>query len=524
MTKYRVGIDVGSTNTDAVVIDEKGGLIHAVKTPTTADVTTGVTRALTSVVEGSGVSRDEITAVMYGTTHGLNSIVERKGLMKVGVLRIGLPASSSIEPMMDWSSDLREGIGDVKVMVRGGHEYNGDEISQLDEEAIGRAAELFLDSGVESVAIASVFSPVRDDHERRAAEIIGDVMGDIPISLSSTIGSIGFLERENATILNAAIVGVMRRSISAVRRTMEDLDLASARLFLAQNDGTVMSAEQAERYPIFTVAAAVSNSVRGAHVLTGLSDAIVVDMGGTTTNIGVLERGFPRESSSAVYIGDVRTSFMMPDFISIGVAGGSMVRKVDGSITVGPESVGYRLTSLGIAWGGDVVTATDVALALGIMVVDDPDCDPDLARSRVSGEVAEGAYGYIVSRIEEGIDKVKTRPDPMSVVLVGGGSAMLPEELKGASEVMRPEGAQSANAIGAATALVGATVERAYSYEQVSRGRALEDAKKVAKGRAIAAGAEPSSVEVVMVEEVSMPYLPGNTVKVRVKAAGRAFM
>jgi hypothetical protein len=154
--------------------------------------------------------------------------------------------------------------------------------------------------------------------------------------------------------------------------------------------------------------------------------------------------------------------------------------------------------------------------------VDDPACDPERARRMVPRDVAERAYEYIVNAVEEGIDRVKTKPEPLPVILVGGGSAMLPRKLKGASEVIRPEGAQSANAIGAATALTGATVEKTYSYEQVDRSKALDDAKEEARRRAVESGADPSTVEIAFVEEISMPYLPGNVVKVRVKAVGRA--
>lgn len=280
----------------------------------------------------------------------------------------------------------------------------------------------------------------------------------------------------------------------------------------------------AEKYPIFIVAAA-SNSVCVVYVLTGLKDAFVVDTVGTTTNVGVLEKGFPRESSSsAVVIGGVRTMFVMPDFISIGVAGGSIVKVKNGEVTVGPESVGYKLVEEGIAWGGNTMTATDVALALGVMEIDDPKCDPERARKLIPRDVAEKAYKYIVNGVEEAIDRIKTKPDPMPVVLVGGGSAMLPRKLKGASEVIRPAGAQSANAIGAATALIGATVEKTYNYEHIPRQKALEEAKKVAIEKALESGAAPGTVEVAFVEEISMPYLPGNIVKVRVKAVGRAWV
>ncbi len=523
MTQYTIGIDVGSTNTDAVIVDEKNNVVHAVKVPTTSDVTTGLIQALNKVVEEAGVNREEIKRVTYGTTHGLNAIIERKGLYKVGVIRIGLPATTSIEPMTDWPQDLVEAIGKNIIMVEGGHEYNGEEISPLDEQKIRKAAKEFKDKKIQSIAITSVFSPVIPEHENRAAEIIREEMGEeTPISLSHTIGSIGLLERENATILNSAIIGVIRKSIKAVREAMEKLNIQHAQLYLAQNDGTILSAEEAQKYPIFTVVAAVSNSVRGAYVLTGLENAIVIDTGGTTSNIGVLEKGFPRESSTAAIIGGVRTSFMMPDFISIGLAGGSIVKVKEGKITVGPESVGYRINPEAIVFGGNTTTATDIAIALGLATIDDPKADNERPKKVIDPELARKAHEYIKEKIEDQIDRIKTKPDPMPVVLVGGGSIILPRQLKGASKVIRPRAAQSANAIGAATALVGATIEKAYSYEQVPREKAIEETKEEARKRAIEMGARAETVEIVMVEEISMPYFPGTTVKIKVKAAGKA--
>ena len=116
-------------------------------------------------------------------------------------------------------------------------------------------------------------------------------------------------------------------------------------VYLCQNDGTLMSLTYAKQFPILTIACGPTNSIRGASYLAGLKDAVVLDVGGTTSDIGVLVDGFPRESSLAVDVGGVRTNFRMPDIVSIGVGGGSLVREQpDGSVTVGPDSVGYRIT------------------------------------------------------------------------------------------------------------------------------------------------------------------------------------
>ena len=143
-------------------------------------------------------------------------------------------------------------------------------------------------------------------------------------------------------MLNASLVDVARTTadgfVSALQR--EGID---ARVYFGQNDGTLMAVEYATRYPILTIACGPTNSIRGASYLAKHKNALVVDVGGTTTDVGVLVNGFPRESSIAVEIGGVRTNFRMPDLISIGLGGGTIVRN-DQGITIGPDSVGYRIT------------------------------------------------------------------------------------------------------------------------------------------------------------------------------------
>lgn len=520
MARYRIGIDVGSTHTDAVIIDENSNVVAAEKTRTTLDVTSGILVALQKVLQKSKISVDDVAAVMFGTTHVINALVQRKGLWRVGVIRIGKPATEAIEPMLDWPADLREAVGNLKYIVQGGHEYTGEEIARLDEDSIKKVADKFGEEKVDVAAISSVFSPVNSEHEIIASKIIKEKLGNIPTVLSHEIGTIGLLERENATILNAATIGVMKKAINALKEALNKMGLSHARMFFAQNDGTTASAEYIEKYPIFTVVAPISNSIRGAYVLTRIKDAIVVDTGGTTSNIGVLTKGYPREALE-VEIAGVRTNIRAPDIVAIGVAGGSIVRKVNGNIIVGPISVGYELIYKGIAWGGDIVTATDIALAKGVMFIDDPKCNPELARQKIPKELVEKAYKHMVERIEDSIDRVKTSPEPALVILVGGGSAMWPKSLRGAKEVIRPEYAQYANAIGAATALVGAVVEKAFSYETISREKAMQQTINEAKARAVSAGADPGTLEVAEIEEIAMPYLPGTAVKVRAKVVGK---
>ncbi|MEW6243747.1 MAG: hydantoinase/oxoprolinase family protein [Bacillota bacterium] len=511
---YRLGIDVGGTNTDAVILDEANVPVAKAKTPTTEDVTSGILKVLDLVLEPGNVDVAQIKYAMLGTTHCTNAIVERKRLCRVAVIRLGAPATLAIKPLTGWPEDLKAAIGDMRFVVGGGHEFDGRRIAPVDEQELRRICGQ-VKGRAEAVAVTSVFSPVNTEDEKLAAEIIRSELGDIPVSLSHEIGSIGLLERENATVLNAAVVRVARSIAEAFDKALKDRGI-SARMYFGQNDGTLMSVDYAVRYPILTVACGPTNSIRGAAFLSGYRDALVVDVGGTTTDVGVLANRFPRESSVAVEIGGIRTNFRMPDLISIGLGGGTIVRADGGNIRIGPDSVGYRLTREALVFGGTTLTATDVAVKLGIAAIG------DVRRlGSVTSGFAEEAHRQMVKMMEDVIDRMKTSPEPCPVIVVGGGSILVPDKLCGASEVVRPAHFEVANAIGAAIAQVSGEIERVFSLENLGREEALRQAKEMAVQEAIKAGADPSSIEIVEVDDVPLAYLPGNATRIRVKAAGK---
>jgi N-methylhydantoinase A/oxoprolinase/acetone carboxylase beta subunit len=511
--RWRVGIDVGGTNTDAVVVDDRGDVQALAKRPTTADVTGGIVEALDEVLRQSG-ARDRIGHVMLGTTHCTNAVVARRGLTPVGVLRIGAPASTAVPPLTDWPPDLAAALDPVVAVVRGGFEFDGTEIMPLDEAAV-EAFAARLDPG-RAVAVVSIFSPVSARHEERAAAIIRAVAGDDrPISLSSAIGTVGLLERENATVLNAALTATIARAVAGFQEAMAALGL-EARSYLSQNDGTLMDWERARRFPIFTIASGPTNSLRGAAYLTGLEDALVVDVGGTTTDVGALTRGFPRESALAVEIGGVRTNFRMPDLVSVGIGGGSRLhREADGTFRVGPDSVGFRLSQEALVFGGQTATLSDAAVRLGRV---------DMGRrSRVEAmpiETARAAVQAAEAQIAAAVDRMRTSAAPLPAIAVGGGAFLVPEGLPGAQAVLRPRYSEVANAIGAAIAQVSGEVDRVYSLADTPRAEVLDQAQREARAKAVAAGADAEAVTVVEVEELPLAYLPGSATRVRVKAVG----
>jgi N-methylhydantoinase A/oxoprolinase/acetone carboxylase beta subunit len=279
----------------------------------------------------------------------------------------------------------------------------------------------------------------------------------------------------------------------------------------------LITTEVAERFPILTCSAGPTNSIRGAAFLTNIKDAIVADIGGTTTDIGFLSKGFPRETTAPNHIGGVRTNLRMPDVLSVGLGGGSILRNTGAgeSLTIGPDSVGFRLREQALVFGGKTLTTTDIAVRAGQAEIGDPARVAHLPEALVTA-----ALDKIHNRIEEAIDQVKTSARAMPLILVGGGHVLVSRPLRGASEVLRPRYAEVANAVGAAIALVSGHVERMYDIATKGRTGALEAAKAEAIAAAIQAGAQPGAVEIIDVSEMPMTHMKSGSVQIRVRAAG----
>jgi N-methylhydantoinase A/oxoprolinase/acetone carboxylase beta subunit len=507
----RIGIDVGGTNTDAVLMD--GTEVKSWhKAPTTPDVSSGIMAVLRAVMSEGGAKANDITGVMIGTTHFTNAVVERKRLLEVAAIRLGLPATLGLPPMIDWPEDLGKVLGYHRYMIHGGNEFDGREIAPLNEEELRAVGHSMREKGLRSAAITSVFSPVNSDMEMRAAEIIAEEVPGASLSLSHQIGRIGFLERENATIMNACLADLATKVVQSFRLALATLKI-TAPFFISQNDGTLMTADYVEKYPVLTFASGPTNSMRGAALLAGVKDAMVVDIGGTTSDVGMLLNGFPRDSSVTVEIGGVRTNFRMPDVLAIGLGGGSIVR--DDGARIGPDSVGYELTEKALVFGGNILTTTDIVVAAGLVNIGD--------RSKVahlSPSVIETAIVTMHQMVDEAVDKMKTSSEPLPVILVGGGAVLISRPLASASQIIKPEHFSVANAIGAGIAQVGGEVDRVFSLEGLGRDAALAEAKAEAIEKTVAAGAKRETVQVTDIEEVPLAYLPSSATRIRVKAIG----
>lgn len=512
-TDLRIGIDVGGTHTDAVVLDASDTLLSKVKVPTTPDVTTGIDDAIRSVL-GASIEKSRVGHVMIGTTHATNALLERRGLRKVAVVRVGAPSTNSIRPLFGWPKELREAVSLGECIVGGGAELDGTAVTDFDADALARFL-TSLTEPVEAVAITAVFSPVTADHELLAEQVVRrELGGGVHVSLSHEIGSLGLLERENATVLNEALVGAAQGVVGSLHQILAANGLGSAVVFFAQNDGTLMALDYAMNFPVLTIGSGPANSIRGAAYLTGVKEALVVDVGGTSTDIGVLVNGFPRESTFGVQIGGISTNFRMPDLVSIAIGGGSIIRSLEGDVRVGPDSVGYRLAEEALIFAGSHTTLSDAAVAAGRAQFGTTSIDPRYLEVLGAGLVASDRA------IAEAIDRVKTMKGEVPLIAVGGGSVLLADRMPGISEVLRPKNYDVANAIGAAIGTVSGQIDRIFSLDRTPRADVINQACDQAKEQAVRAGADPNRVEIIDIEEVPLSYLSNPAMRVRVKAAG----
>ncbi|KAL1955857.1 hypothetical protein VTO42DRAFT_8015 [Malbranchea cinnamomea] len=533
---YRIGVDVGGTNTDAAILDitapntPSRGVLASAKTPTTPDVTAGIKDVVDAVLKKSRVDTKDILSVAIGTTHFVNAVVEAdaRRLNKVAVVRLCGPFTRQVPPFVDFPPALKEIIAGPVFYLDGGLEIDGREIASLNPEQVKDTAEKIRKAGISKVALVGVFSPLDHEgiHEERCKSLMLEVDPSLSIVCSHSIGGVGLLERENATILNASILSLAKKTVHAFCRAMSELQL-SCPLYLTQNDGTLTDAAAAAEFPIKTFASGPTNSMTGAaflasvgHQGTAASDkqVLVVDVGGTTTDVcALLPSGFPRQAPNFVEVGGVRTAFSMPEVHSIGLGGGSIVRhdKVTGNVSVGPDSVGHLLTEKALVFGGDVMTATDIVVASGTHQIGDPAKMKD-----IPSDVVQKAREKIRKIIERAIDEMKVSALPVTVLLVGGGSILHMDSLNGVEECIIPPHHDSANAVGAAIAKVAGTLDVIEILDGKDEKTVLRNVQQRAIDQAVQRGADRNDVRIAEVDKLPLAYITNKATRFVVKSVG----
>jgi N-methylhydantoinase A/oxoprolinase/acetone carboxylase beta subunit len=514
MADLRLAVVAGDTNVDAVVLDARDQLVARAKVPTSRDdERPGIDAAVRAVVEHRDVDPLGVHDVMVGLTETLYGALAPDRATRVAVIRIGGPLTSAVPPLATWPEDIRRAVSVGEVIVGGGVEYDGSVAVPLDAEATARFLERVA-AGVEAVAIAGVFSTASPAQELAAAEIVRRELGTgVHVSLSHEIGTPGLLERENATVLNAALVATVEGLATAMHATLAALAI-DAEIYFAANDGTLMALEHALRFPVRMIGGAVASSMCGAGFLSGVGESVVIDVGGSATDLGVLANGFPRESSQPTLFAGIRTSIRMPRVRRLHFGGGSVLHLAGSNPLIGPASVASDLARHALVFGGSTPTLTDAAVAGGRATIGTHGLDTRQEFSlRPALEVVDEALLRAVDDAETG------RPDT-PLIVVGGAGFLVPERLFGVSEVIRPIDADIASAIGAATAQVSGQAERICANRTEARRTAHAEARAAAFARATAAGADPAGLALVDVEEVPFAHVIAPAVRIRVKVLG----
>lgn len=537
--RFLIGVDVGGTNTDAVLV-KNNSIIARHKTTTTENITEGIFRAVQALFDQHKGLEQKIQSINIGTTHLLNALLQGKDLNKPLVLRLADPITNALPPAVDWEDCSRQFLGECHI-ISGGYEYNSTEIGELNCAEIESLAHKTLTENINSVAITGVFSPVKQEQEEIVGHIFKKINPSIGISLSHTLGDLGLLGRENATIVNALLFDQYSHVSEAIKQAVQNLQMV-AKVFLTQGNGTKRRIEAGSSTPLLTLNSGPINSVKGAACLAEVKDAVTVDIGGTSTDVGILKNGEPVNENSRFNIAGINFNFTTPRFNSFALGGGTIitVNDNDKQLKLGPESVGRELSIKALAFGGNTLTPTDIAIALGrlkIDKVDEKDVREAITRfvalfspSENIEEFIKRVDDAIYHKMTEGIINILDSMEniPENLVLVGGGAKLfdlnrlnkdlVPNKFKA---ILLPETADVANALGAAMSLIGATYRKVYLLAKLKFEDAKKEAYEAAKALAIQRGAEPTSITLSSVGQIPLSYLPDDPSQLSVSVVGQ---
>lgn len=527
-----IGIDIGGTNTDGVLL-KQDNILAVAKINTTSPVKDGIKKVITRLLDKANCDAAQIKYIMIGTTSFINAVLQAKGLNKVLTIRLGKPATTAVEPFFDWPENLKKIVNIRNEIIGGGHEFDGREISPLDRNKLIELALYTKTNNITYVAITGVFANANPEHEKIAAQILKSINPELQITLSHEIGGLNLLLRENATILNASLSEYFLRYSDEIKQAIMQTNLSNAILYFSLNDGSLDNPQSI--FPISTYCSGQSNSIRGASLLTQHSDAIVVDIGGTSADVGILKNGFPLESGFEIKIGNniegISCSFVAPLTRSYGLGGGSVVTiHSNGNISVGPESVGYHLQTKAKIFGGDTLTITDIAVAKGRLNLGDI-----LKIKSIPIDVINQVDNVIHKKLAEVISKIiqfDKNSHVLTLILVGGGAVLFNKDKlsmyldNAIKKIEIPQYAGFANALGAACAKISGVHNGIFQYTDVNnssvnlRANSIKFAIHKAKQNAVEKGADVKTLTLQEIEETPINYVPGNCTLLRVKVVG----
>ncbi len=359
---YLLGVDTGGTYTDAVVIDEAADRVMAsAKSLTTRpDLALGVGRAIDEAIAEARVAPSQIAMVSLSTTLATNALVEGQG-GRVALVFIGFD-----ERELGRAGLMDALHGDPVIRLSGGHSHSGGELAPLNLDALEEALR-GLPKGITGFAVAASFATRNPAHEVAAREVIRRVTGK-PVTCSHELSSaLGGPKRALTAVLNARLIGLIARLIQACEVHLRQIGV-DARLMVVRGDGALVSAALAREKPIETILSGPAASIAGASWLTGESDALVSDIGGTTTDICLLRDGRPAIDPQGARVGPYRTMVEAVAMRTWGLGGDSEVHLtagLEGGLRLGPKRV-MPISLLARDYPQVVHKALDLALATGL--------------------------------------------------------------------------------------------------------------------------------------------------------------
>ena len=459
----RVGIDVGGTFTDAVLVDDRGRLHIGKVESTPADISEGFLSGLQVLSARSGRGLEEINFLAHGTTVATNALVQNR-LARVGlitnrgfgdILEIGTQQRRHIYDL--WTPEAKPIVPrDRCVEVDGRIGPQGEEIAPLDEATVIEAARHLSAAGVEAVAVVLLFSFVQPSHEKRIREILTVELPGIPVTISSDVApEIREFLRASTTVVNAALLPLVGTYVTDLAGAVAARGV-NVPVHLMRSNGGLAAAKAAAELPVSLVTSGPAAGVVGAARLgavAGELDLMTFDMGGTTADLAVVTGGHPHVRWAGEQNGQ-RVNLPQVDVLCVGAGGGSIAR-VDafGSLHVGPESAGAVPGPAAYARGGESPTVTDAHVVLGTLTAQrtlggelklDPDSAAQAVRQHVALPMSVGveqaaasiirvtdanmASSLRVISVARGLD-----PRAMTLVALGGAGPMhgcsLAEEL-----------------------------------------------------------------------------------------------
>jgi len=333
---HLLGIDTGGTYTDAVLLDDQSDSVvaRAKSLTTRPDLSRGIGAAIDAVMTESGVAPSDVSMVSLSTTLATNALVEGHG-GRVALVFIGFDEAEL------GKADLSDALnGDPAIIAKGGHSHAGSEIAPLDIAAIQASLES-LSTPVSGVAIASRFATRNPAHEVQVRDLVRSLLG-VPVTCSHELSqSLGGPKRALTAVLNARLIGLIDGLITATEHHIAARGI-DARLMVVRGDGALVSADLARERPIETILSGPAASIAGAQWLTGAQDALVSDIGGTTTDICVLKNGLPKIDPQGAKVGKYRTMVEAVAMRTFGLGGDSEVTisdGLDGGLRLGPRRV-----------------------------------------------------------------------------------------------------------------------------------------------------------------------------------------